>query len=156
MKIRNDRLEGLPAPEFAPKAATADGRDFENMLAQQLAKEAGGVNTLHPPVPGLGKLDPMLLAAQIESDDAELLSGLVSQTDDLLGAWEQYAAALGSGEAGTKSAWAMLAGMDARVQGLRAGMDRLGAQGQGLGAVINELEVLAATETFKFNRGDYQ
>jgi hypothetical protein len=157
MKIRNERLEGLMPQVSAPKAEPADRKDFEDMLARQLGQEAGVVSTPDLPLAGLGGIDPMLLADQIESDDdAGLLSGLAGQTDDLLGDWEQYAATLGSGENGVKSAWAMLAGMDARVQGLRAEMGKLGTRAQGLGAVINELEVLTATEKFKFNRGDYQ
>ena len=159
MKIHNERLEGLPPQEVAPKAvpskaAPPDGRDFEEMLARQLEREAGGAPA--PPLAGLGSLNPLLLADQIEPDDAALLSGLAGQTEDLLGAWDQYAATLVSGETSAKSAWAMLAGLDARVQGLRAGIGKLGTQGQGLDAVLNELEVLAATEKFKFNRGDYQ
>ena len=156
MKIRNERLEGLLPQEFAPKAIPAEGRDFENMLARQLEQKAGGVNAPDLPIAGLKGIDPLLLVDQVEPYEAGLLSGLVSQTDDLLDAWGQYVAILGSGEASAKSVWAMLTGMDARVQDLRAGMDKLGAQGQGLGAVINELEVLTATEKFKFNRGDYQ
>jgi hypothetical protein len=126
------------------------------MLARQIGQEADGVSTPNLHLAGLGGFDPLLLADQSEPDDAALFFSLANRTDDLLGAWERYVATLGSGETSAKSVWGMLAGMDARVQDLRAEMDKLGAQGQGLGVVINELEVLTATEKFKFNRGDYQ
>ena len=157
MKISNERLEGLLPQEFGPKAVPGSGRDFENVLALQLEQGTDGISPPNPPLAGPGGFAPLRLAeVETENDDAALISGLVSEADDLLGVWEQYVATLGSGEVSAKFAWGMLAGMDARVQSLRAEMDKLGGQGQGLGAVINELEVLAATEKFKFNRGDYQ
>ena len=160
MKIRNERLEGLLPQESVSKTVPADGQGFENLLAQQLGQDIGGTGAASSHVAGLNGLNPMLLAGQIESDasdDAELFSGILNQTDDLLGAWEQYAKTLGSSDqVGGKSAWAMLAGMDAKIQGLRADMGKLGTQNSGLDAVINELDVLTTTEKFKFNRGDYQ
>ena len=159
MKIRNERLEGLLPQESVQRTVPTGGQGFEDMLARQLGQEAGGIGASTSPIAGLGGINPLLIAGQVEteaSEDAELLSGLANQTDDLLGAWEQYAATLGSGQDSVKSAWSMLTGMDARIQDLRAEAGKTGTRGEGLNAVLNELEVLTATEKFKFNRGDYQ
>jgi hypothetical protein len=50
----------------------------------------------------------------------------------------------------------MLCGMEDQVGLLRDNLNKSGAGSEELEAVVNELEVLAATEKFKLNRGDYQ
>jgi len=151
MRIEN-RIEGLLPQEHAQKSAT-DRKAFEDMLVQQLGQgQPGEVANLAGS--GLDALQ-ILGGVNVEAPEEDaLLSGLLSQAEDLLGTWENYAKSLGAGQ--DKAAWNLLSGLDVSIKGLRGEVGQLGARGQGLDAVLNELEVLAATEKFKFNRGDYQ
>lgn len=159
MKIRNDRLGGLFHQDSAVKTVPADGQGFENLLTRQLGQDIDA-EAPRPAVTGLNHgLEAMLFAAPAEtqtSEDAGQLPDFLAQADTLLGAWDQYATDLASGQMSVKSAWGMLNGMDDRIRGLRGEMGKLGGQTGDLEAVINELEVLTVTEKFKLNRGDYQ
>ncbi len=152
MKIQNDRIEGFLPQEHTQKT-TADRKAFEEMLSQQLGQ---GQNTA-PSISGMQNLDALMIMGgtglEGTAEDAEL-AGLFTQAEELLGDWEAYAKTLGAGQ--DKAAWSQLAGLDTRIQGLRGEVGQLGSRGEGLDAVLNELEVLTATEKFKFNRGDYQ
>jgi len=155
MKISSDRLEGLLPQEHIHKTA-GDGKAFEDLLAQQLgqgqASEAAVSST------GAKTIDPLLFVNSTDETQASaeeaMLAGMFDQADGLLHDWEDYAKSLGSGQ--DKAAWNLLTGLDSRIKDLRGDVGQLGARGNGLDAVLNELEVLTATEKFKFNRGDYQ
>ena len=72
----------------------------------------------------------------------------------LLEAWDQYAASLSDGGS-QKNAWTQLLGMDDQVRALRGSLGGLGESNPALENIVNELEIMAATEKFKLNRGDY-
>ena len=86
--------------------------------------------------------------------DASLLKTIAGQASGLLEAWDQYAASLSDGGS-QKNAWTQLLGMDDQVRALRGSLGGLGESNPALDNIVNELEIMAATEKFKLNRGDY-
>lgn len=162
MKIRSDYLESLLRQEQSPKSASAGKEGFEALLSQEIGRTGSFVEsgTLPPPGAGMGIssiiADPATLAEDSEnalSADELLLRSLAGQTSGLLDSWDSYTAALDSG--GTKNAWNILSGMDQTLRSVREKLDGMQRPDSGLQSMLNELEVLSATEKFKFNRGDY-
>lgn len=74
------------------------------------------------------------------------LSGLDAYTSSLKN--------LNSG-ASLKQAWQNLSAFTQSVENLRQNYADLSQQDSSLNAMINDLEIMAVTETYKFNRGDY-
>ena len=54
-----------------------------------------------------------------------------------------------------KRAWQGLTAFNQSVNDLRQNYASLSEQDSSLDAMINDLEIMAVTETYKFNRGDY-
>ena len=46
-------------------------------------------------------------------------------------------------------------GIDGQVSALKTNTAAVRGQNEGLDSLVNELDVMTATEKFKFNRGDY-
>jgi ABC-type transporter Mla subunit MlaD len=78
-----------------------------------------------------------------------------AKVDGLVDSMEQYAATLGNPSASLKDAYGQLEQLSRDVQQVREQLPDLGQNAPDLDAVVNEVEALAATEQFKFNRGDY-
>ena len=60
-----------------------------------------------------------------------------------------------SSDSDLKQAWKELSAFSQSVNGLRQNYASLSQKDSSLDAVINDLEIMAVTETYKFNRGDY-
>ena len=167
MNIRSDYLEALRRQEEQRVSKT--GRNatdaFGKMFTEEMSLAGSSEGSLPVPPPGAGRLDPLLLGtldamdgatpASVATplDEQAVLQSLGEQTAGLLDNWEAYTQTLGSGSG--RDAWNLLAGMGEPLRQLRGELNQLGPNKAGLDAVVNELEVLTATETFKFNRGDY-
>lgn len=172
MKI-NDELERLLGTEAYRQqtrtVGSSGGEGFESLLTQQLvptgetpSDEAAMLRALGDPL-RLANLDVMNLgglagadgAAGASGDDAliEALSGGVSSSLDGL---DKYASGLRDASPdGLRNAWNALESLDGAIAGLRQDMGKLSKPNAEMESMLNELEVLAVTEKFKFNRGDY-
>lgn len=171
MKI-NEELERLLGTEAfrqqTRKVGNSGGEGFDSLLAQQLAEPGAARGTDPQMLRALG--DPLRLAnldvmnlggLQAADGDAtgdqallEALSGGIAGTLDGL---DKYAAGLrDTSSTGLRDAWNALEALDGTIAGLRQDMGKLSQPDAELESMVNELEVLAATEKFKFNRGDYQ
>ena len=159
MKITTQQIDALFKQEELKKSASAPGADFEALLAGQMAKTTpAATDAVASGMPGaLSALDPanLLAAPENKDEEAALLENSISQTALLLDAWESYAGAMKSGGQNAKGIWSQLLGMDSQVQALRGNLGQLGKGAGGLESIVNEMEVLTATEKFKFNRGEY-
>lgn len=167
MKIHSEQLDYLLRQEQLNKSATSvPTEDFGSLFNQEVERvQAEAQEVLPPPGARTASIDPMLLAGMEEIpgtesglDDADtaMMRTFMEQADDSLQTLDGYAAALGKGENPARDAWQMLQNLDGRVSAMRESMGRMSANASaGLEDVVNELEVLAATEKFKFNRGDY-
>ena len=93
-----------------------------------------------------------LLATQavgaVESTEEQALSQVESTLDSL----ESYASKLGGEQAGDlKQAYAALEAFQSDIAELKGTL----GNSSGLQSMVEELEILGATEQLKFNRGDY-
>ena len=96
--------------------------------------------------------------SQAADPDAEILQEAFNQASGTLDLWDSYAKTLGSSSSGAGSlrdAYALLQGIDSQVAQLKQGSAGVRGQNPGFDSLLNELEVMTATEKFKFNRGDY-
>lgn len=164
MEIRSDYLESLLRQEQSPKTVSAGREGFGELLSQEIGRAAGFAESGTPLPPGVGMgVNPLIADPAVVMDtegradahaaDDLLLRSLTGQTAGLLDSWDSYVAALESG--GTKNAWGILSGMEQTLRSVREKLDGMQRPDAGLQAMVNELEVLNATEKFKFNRGDY-
>lgn len=168
MKINEEleRLLGTEAFRQQPRTVGSSGGDgFEELLTRQLMQGEQKDNTdllraLGDPL-RLANIDVMTLGglnAAEESGDADsallesLTAGLASGLDGL----DSYAKGLGDQSSdGLRRAWSVLESLDGTIAGMRQDLGKLSQPNAELESMLNELEVLAATEKFKFNRGDY-
>lgn len=158
MKIQNDPLRALLEQGEAHRKPKA-GDEFAALLSAELkgaqAAASGQVNA---------EQNVAALAMQIRS--VQELGGAeateksdaiyTGRVDSLLDKWELYSQALARPDAASlKDVNSLLDGMSAEVAALKQALPELEGAGAGLSGLVNELEVLAATERVKLNRGDY-
>jgi len=170
MKI-NEELEHLLGIETgrrhqARTAANSVGEGFESLFTAQMTRAESSASFGVAPEALRVLDDPLRLAGvratimgdreqQAAADDAVLTEKLAGDLTATLGELDRYSAALGEGSASLREAWGLLNSLDRNLAGLRQDMNRLSQPNAELDSMLNELEVLAATEKFRFNRGDY-
>lgn len=166
MDIRTEQVQALLRQQelTAKKAAPSTGTGFEALLTQQAG--LGGTEkgaTTAAPLPGLqsGVISQMLLAESEQtnaSDPTELvMQQAFEQASGALDMWDSYVQTLGKpgAENNLREAYALLQGVDTKVSALKQSAQPVLGQNPNLAGIVNELEILAATEKIKFNRGDY-
>lgn len=153
MKIRPDQIEGVQPEQTQRKnKAKMPGQAFGDLLSQEVAKgdqPAAAQGIAPPPI-----VNP-LIGTQVMAPAQRVGAGetaVAGQVESILDKWDNYAATLADPQAGLKSAYGALDEIAADVESLKSGQPDLDP---GLKSIVNELETLAATERFKFNRGDY-
>ena len=169
MKVTNDQLEALLRQQSqsssTSRTQTAQGGGFEAALTEQLGLE-NAVATSAFPTSATGQtsqasmISQMLLGTtQTEATDIEedVIQCAFSQASGTLDMWDSYVNALGSsGQGGSlREAYSLLQGIDGQVAALKTNTAAVRGQNTGLDSLVNELDVMTATEKFKFNRGDY-
>ena len=169
MKVTNDQLEALLRQQSqsssTSRTQTAQGGGFEAALTEQLGLE-NAVATSAFPTAAAGQasqasmISQMLLGTtQTESADIDedVIQTAFSQASGTLDMWDSYVNALGSsGQGGSlREAYSLLQGIDGQVAALKTNTATVRGQNTGLDSLVNELDVMTATEKFKFNRGDY-
>lgn len=176
MKINNEQLAALLRQQ-EQSAGTAhkpagQGAGFEAALAEQLGLGGAGAFPSAGAVSGgqgmqaaqasqASMISQMLLGVTGENNDVDphedVLREAFTQASGTLDMWDLYVNTLGdAGRGGSlREAYALLQGIDGQVSALKENTTGLRGQNPGLDTLVNNLEVLAATEKFKFNRGDY-
>ncbi len=166
MEINTQNMEALlqlqEQQAQLPRRSNNQAQGFEALLNDQLSAGAAVDKTLNRnavqdaqasmysqlimETPGTDKvLDP----------DMAVLDAAFEQASGTLDMWDKYAAILGSSPADSalRDAYSLLEGIDNRILELRN--NSVANSNPALNGLLNELEVLATTERFKFNRGDY-
>lgn len=153
----------------ALQKADATGTDEENTLsslglsgknhtAQSTEAEAkDSVKSLSSaPMGGAGKAGGSDEDDEDDEDEYDVLS-LMSEIEDSLSGLDEYTKSLqnAGSAADLKQAWQNLSAFSQSVSNLRQNYASLSQQDSSLDAMINDLEIMAVTETYKFNRGDY-
>ena len=108
----------------------------------------------------LANLDVMTLGdfddAEKNSADESLVQALTGDLNSTLDSIDRYAAMLsGKSADALKSAYGELDALDSSLAELRRNLGKLTRSEPELEGMVNELEVLAAAERIKFDRGDY-
>ncbi|MGL1863004.1 MAG: hypothetical protein OCC46_10835 [Pseudodesulfovibrio sp.] len=151
MKIHPDQIEGVQPEQTQRKnKAKVPGQAFGDMLNQEVAKgdtPQATAGIAPPPI-----LNP-LIAAEAAAPVQRVGAGatVAGQVENVLDKWDSYAATLAGPQGGLKSAYGALDEIANDVASIK-GQPNIDP---GLQSIVNELETLAATEQFKFNRGDY-
>ena len=174
MKIQDELLTGIITdPQQLKKTGTAQPEgDFAALLEGELTQAQSAAQL----IPGLKDINPLTGLAGIEAlaglQESAPLGGFSEQEnrfmdelDDLLGVVDTYSMALAgqasAGEqlqplqSGLKSAYNILDTISQKAQELKGMLSEIG-NNPVLAGIVNELDVMATTEKFKFNRGDYQ
>ena len=168
MKVTNDQLEALLRQQSqtpgTTRAQTAQG-GFEAALSEQMGLENAVASSAFPTAAAgqtsqASMISQMLLGStQSESVDVDedVIQSAFSQASGTLDMWDSYVNALGSsGQDGSlREAYSLLQGIDGQVSALKTNTATVRGQNVGLDSLVNELDVMTATEKFKFNRGDY-
>ncbi len=167
MDIRTEQLESLlKQQEFQAKKSSATksegAGDFAATLQQEvtLGGAEDGVQTAPAPLGAQASLASQVLLANVE-DIAALEGGMSTEkaygyASDAMDKFESYANTLREPSQGNlRDAYNTLEDVASHVQTLKTQSGSLLEQNSNLASIINELEVLATTEKFKFNRGDY-
>ncbi len=133
--------------------------DFQNILNQQLTglQQNAGAGPAGNSQAALYSQIMLDNAGQDHTSDpdAAVLQAAFDEASGTLDLWDTYAATLGTStsDSALRDAYSLLLGIDSRVAQLRAN-PAVGRSSE-LDSILGELEVLSATEKFKFNRGDY-
>jgi hypothetical protein len=159
MKIQTEQIHALRQQEIQRKTdQTPEG--FEALLAQQMEAEKGRVpasgaeaGTIARDLASISLTERILPSTPaIREEEA----AIASRMEGLFIGLEDYARQLAADSPDAlRSAYALLEGTAGEIASLKSAYPDM-AQGQpALAAMVNELEILAVNETFKFNRGDY-
>ncbi|WP_018124338.1 hypothetical protein [Desulfovibrio oxyclinae] len=156
MKIRPDMIDGVRQDQQdKTNRIRKPGTDFGDILnkemqgPEQAQKSQATAPPIMNPLFGVGQAAPVSSVSAVDQTAARQVDGLVDQM-------ERYAATLGDPSASLKDAYGELEQLSQGVDRIREQLPDLGEKAPGLSAVVDEMDALAATEQFKFNRGDYQ
>jgi hypothetical protein len=161
MKIRNDELQALQQLQGETRIKPKVGNGFEALLSEQLGatQDMGEEAGASPLMGGLSaQFSPALLGLTedgAKTAGTQSLDEISQSIDGLFTTMDAYAASLSSPEGDLRNAYSTLQSMSKELKALRESAPDLGTRHAGLDAMVNELEVMTVTETFKFNRGDY-
>lgn len=164
MKVNPEQIRALQEAEAAQKARQAKEGDssFGDLLAQEVANGAQGasdaVSAASPLAPPLNANALLNIGAiNAVGDTNEAGQQVMAKLEGILSEWENYAARLEApdGQVSLRGADDSLRDIESGVQDIREAWPGLHKDDPELNSVVDELEIMAVTERFKFNRGDY-
>lgn len=163
MKILTDQITPVQQTGKVQTANTTPGSSFGEILARevsgtQASGTAAGTSPLLSGAAGLAQAVAAQTAIQSTSATSAVSDGqaVMDNVSSLLNQWEKYAGQLADGGSGQlRQAYGTLENIQSGVQKLKEEHPGLDGQSPQLSSMVNELEVMAATEQIKFNRGDY-
>lgn len=157
MEINTQNIEALMRvqEQQAQRKPGDVTQDFNTLLFQELSADTLDGTAPVPGAPQAQMISQILLDKSGQNTDTAAINAAFDQASGALDLWDTYAKTLGGGEASLRDAYSILEGIDTRVSRLRQDTAGLAGRNSGLDEVLNQLEILTATEKFKFNRGDY-
>lgn len=159
MKIQTEYLQHLGDKETSKVSGPKNGAGFDDLLAREMQENTSEVTSSTAsqatPTPSSGMLGLHSLLATQQVNPSVSHQELMNTMDGVLNQLDQYAAKLGSPDVSLRSVYEELQGVGQQMDQLRNTMQSQGTSSPELDALYSELEVLATTETFKLNRGDY-
>lgn len=161
MNIRTEQLDALRRQQeyTASKSAPEKGDSFADALARQLSTSTEDIQqqiSVPPPGAQAGVIGEMLIGSAANTSGGATVETVMQQTSGALDMWDSYADALSkSGTTDLRQAYSLLQGLDSQLTALKESAQPILGQNPELANIVNDLEVMTATEKFKFNRGDY-
>lgn len=175
MKINSELERILLAQQQVqtPKAKGADSSTvFDDVLQQAIQQSDANINSLegNASLSAQTTVSQSTPAAEINAVSQALdtetdgnsearysAQRIVSGIEHSLSGLDAYTSSLKNLDSGAslKQAWQNLSAFTQSVENLRQNYADLSQQDSSLNAMINDLEIMAVTETYKFNRGDY-
>lgn len=160
MKISNEKLRAIQEQEAQRARTQKSSDDFTDILSRQLdagqAMSADGVSQSPVSAQGVSVL-PMtgMQANGLDSNPADFEEA-TTRMESMFSTFEQYADTIGrEGTGDLREAYSLLESMNSQIAGFKERFPDASAQQPQFASLLNEIDVLATTETFKFNRGDY-
>lgn len=162
-----EQIQAIQAQQTeARKKVASPSSGFESMLSSQLSEKANvsaGSNaqlsakmTMAPDLAGNIAFQSNLIGNDLDNADKVKLGAMAAGVDQVLNGFENYASRLASGGTGSlKTAHSLLQDLSQSVKTLRIDTEGLSTKNPSMESILNELDVIATTERFKFNRGDY-
>lgn len=159
MEINTQNMEALlhlqEQQAQLPRKQQNQTGGFDSLLTNQLNTVTGLPNMELARTPGIQlpiMLDESEQTETLDADSAVLMEAF-DQASGTLDLWDSYRRTLGNPASNTalRDAWGLLEGIDQQVRQIRGNSVR----NPELDSILDELEILTATEKFKFNRGDY-
>ncbi len=160
MKIRSDNTEALTRLQDTKAGNRIETGTFEATLAQEVRKsDTTGVaeTEASQATTRLQGVESLLPVEDLSPTDTSSEQEVMNTINTVLDKWESYAEALKTQDeaSGLRQAYGMLETIRGDVANLKETLPQLGDDSSGLQSMVDELEILAVTEQFKFNRGDY-
>ncbi|SHN69194.1 hypothetical protein [Desulfovibrio litoralis] len=173
MSISLEQIQIIQAgqADTQKKPVLQQSEEFSNLLASKLDVKNTKASTLLAPPPGSGlglatdasgiPLQTEAVLKTLSPVDAEaeqeklLLSNMTKGVNDLIDGFERYTNSLNNNSESLKNAHSLLQDLSNGVKTLRLDTQNLSTKNPSMENILNELDVLATTERFKFNRGDY-
>lgn len=169
MKINSELERILLAQQQQAQTAKTKSADsstaFEDILQGAIQKQ--DATRLDEEI-SLASLDRSPQNMRIEEEDIERLQAsdentsttsrqaLLNEIENSLSSLDMYTRSVqNQASFNLKQAWQGLTAFNQSVNDLRQNYASLSEQDSSLDAMINDLEIMAVTETYKFNRGDY-
>lgn len=161
MKISTEQLRAVQEREAQrPKVRKgAQEGDFTDLLTRHLEADAQIPEAVQKTVTApTGVVSTP--AADISDDSAPIVPPLFDEAatamEGMFDSLDSYAQQLAGHEPGSlKEAYALLQSVNGRIADFKQDFPNAASEQPELASLINEIEVLATTEAFKFNRGDY-
>jgi hypothetical protein len=157
MKISTEQLQLLAREQAKKGQGTNEGAGFNDLLAKEMKGDsttaASTAKQTAVPHAGILGLNPLFATQQVNPsiDQQEIMNTMDGVLDQL----DQYAKKLGSSDVNLRNVYQELQGIGQQMDRLRETMQSQGTSSPELDALYTEMDILATTETFKFNRGDY-
>ncbi|EPR44659.1 hypothetical protein dsx2_1287 [Desulfovibrio sp. X2] len=157
MKITNDPVSAVEQQQAEQKTQRANqgSGSFGDLLAQELSGETVSTQDAAA-TPPLG-INPLLLASAPAVEQTQAEPQVMESLDNIMSDWEDYAGKLDANSDGSelKEAYSKLEHIGGEIERLKAENPNMAETNPGLKSVVDEMEILNVTETYKFNRGDY-
>jgi len=152
MKITSDQLAALQLQQ-KNKARNTPGEEFAQALAQELESDSSSAaSTATAPAGPIVRLDQAMQTAMLNNPTEQTV---MEKMDSLLSKWENYSQIIGSADGNLREGYSLLADIRQNLSEVKGDLSQASGVGQGVEAMVEELDILTTTEEFKFNRGDY-
>ncbi len=161
MKIQNELLGEIVSnkQQLEKTGSTQPETDFATLLAGELAqgRQADGMLAAIKEIVPLASIDGLekSQAAGFSPEEDKFMD----EVSELLDLVDSYGAALAGktedqAQTSLKSVYSLLESIGGKAEQLKGELAQIG-NNPALSGILNELGVMAATEKFKLNRGDY-